>query len=73
MSETHSLPPDKEQVSRVVEILKALGKVYLSKSQFREAAEKYEHIIRLGVQDAEVYRYLAVAGRPKIYTPRRAR
>jgi len=64
------MPPEAEKLSRVVEILKTLGQVCLTKNQYREAAEKYEQIIRFGVQDPEVYRHLAVAlAGQKLYTP----
>ena len=64
------MPPEIENLSHAVEILKTLGKVYLSKNQYREAAEKFENIIRLGVKDTEAYRHLAVAlAGQKLYTP----
>ncbi len=66
----YSMPPEAENLSRAVDILKALGKVYLAKNQYREAAEKYEQIIRLGVREPEVYRHFAVAlAGQKLYTP----
>jgi tetratricopeptide (TPR) repeat protein len=64
------MPPEAENLSRAVDILKALGKVYLTKGQYREAAEKYEQIIRLGAREPEVYRHFAVAlAGQKLYTP----
>jgi Tfp pilus assembly protein PilF len=64
------MPLEKENLTRVVEILKQLGRVYLSKNQYREAAEKFEDILRLGVKDSELYCHLAVAlSGQKIYTP----
>ncbi|MDZ7289375.1 MAG: protein kinase [candidate division KSB1 bacterium] len=64
------MPPEKENLSRVVETLKALGQLHLANSQYREATEKYEQIIRLGVKDPEVYHHLALAlAGQKLYTP----
>ncbi|MDZ7361352.1 MAG: protein kinase [candidate division KSB1 bacterium] len=64
------MPLEAENLSRVVDILKTLGKVYLSKSQYGEAMEKFEDILRLGVKDPEVYRHLAVAlAGQRLYTP----
>jgi Protein kinase domain len=64
------MPPEVENLSRTVDILKALGKVYLAKGQFREAAERYEQIIRMGAREPEVYRQFAVAlAGQKLYTP----
>jgi tetratricopeptide (TPR) repeat protein len=64
------MPPEAENLSRTVDILKALGKVYLAKGQFREAAERYEQIIRMGAREPEVYRQFAVAlAGQKLYTP----
>ena len=64
------MPLEAQNLSRVVDILKTLGKVYLSKNQYSEAAEKFEDILRLGVKDAEVYRHLAVAlAGQRLYTP----
>jgi len=64
------MPLEAENLSRVVEILQSLGKVYLSRDQYREAAGKFEDILRLGVKDTEVYRHLAVAlAGQKLYTP----
>lgn len=63
------MPLEVENLTRVVDILKTLGKVYLSKNQYREAAGKFEDILRLGVQDPEVYRNLAIAlAGQKLYT-----
>lgn len=64
------MPPEAENLSRAVDILKALGKVYLAKGQYREAAERYEQIIRMGAREPEVYRQFAVAlAGQKLYTP----
>jgi len=64
------MPPEAENLSRAVDILKALGKVYLAKGQFREAAERYEQIIRMGAREPEIYRQFAVAlAGQKLYTP----
>jgi hypothetical protein len=68
--QVNSMPLEAENLSRVVDILKTLGKVYLSKSQYGEAVEKFEDILRLGVKDTEVYRYLAAAlAGQRLYTP----
>jgi tetratricopeptide (TPR) repeat protein len=68
--QVNSMPLEAENLSRVVDILKTLGKVYLSKSQYGEAVEKFEDILRLGVKDTEVYRHLAVAlAGQRLYTP----
>jgi len=64
------MPLETENLHRAVDILKTLGKVYLSQNQYREATEKFENILRLGVKDADVYRHLAVAlAGQKLYTP----
>ena len=64
------MPLETENLDRVVDILKTLGKVYLAKNQYREATEKFENILRLGVKDADVYRHLALAlAGQKLYTP----
>lgn len=41
--------------------MKTLGNLYLSRGEHQEAAGKYEQLIRLGVNEPEVYRNLAVA------------
>ncbi|MCG3121180.1 MAG: Serine/threonine-protein kinase PknD [bacterium] len=67
--QTKIMPLEVDNLTRVVDILKTLGKVYLSKNQYREAAGKFEDILRLGVQDPEVYRNLAIAlAGQKLYT-----
>ena len=64
------MPLETENLHRAVDLLKTLGKAYLSKNQYREAAEKFENILRLGFKDADVYRHLAVAlAGQKLYTP----
>ncbi|MCI0694983.1 protein kinase [candidate division KSB1 bacterium] len=64
------MPPEAENLSRAVDILKALGKVHLAKGQYREAAERYEQIIRMGVREPQVYQQFAVAlAGQKLYTP----
>lgn len=64
------MPLETENLHRAVDLLKTLGKAYLSKNQYREATEKFENILRLGFKDADVYRHLAIglAGQ-KLYTP----
>jgi len=64
------MPLETENLDRAVDVLKTLGKVYLSQNQYREATEKFENILRLGVKDADVYRHLAIAlAGQKLYTP----
>jgi len=64
------MPLETENLHRAVDLLKTLGKAYLAKNQYRDAAEKFENILRLGFKDADVYRHLAVAlAGQKLYTP----
>lgn len=64
------MPLETENLHRAVDLLKTLGKAYLSKNQYREATEKFENILRLGFKDADVYRHLAIAlAGQKLYTP----
>jgi serine/threonine protein kinase len=55
------MPSEAQQLQRVVQILRTLGNLYLENGQYGEAAARYGKLVRLGIQEPEVHRNLALA------------